>query len=310
LQFYKYLNSGDLMDILTFMQQMINGFSLGSMYALIAIGYTMVYGVLRLINFAHGDIMMVGAFLAYTFMAVFDLPFSITVLLAVTLSAGFGMFMDKIAYKPLREAPKISLLITAIGISFFLENAFTVFAGGVPRAFPVPEYMENIFNVAGVTFSVASIMVPIVTLFLLIGILYVLYKTKYGMAIRALSFDIKTVNLMGIDANSIISLVFGLGSALAAVGGIFWAINYPSVEPMMGVLVGLKAFAAAVVGGIGSVSGAVVGGFIIGFTEVVVIAFFPELGGYKDAFAFVFLILVLLFKPTGIMGQDLEKSRF
>jgi branched-chain amino acid transport system permease protein len=298
------------MDILTFMQQMINGFSLGSMYALIAIGYTMVYGVLRLINFAHGDIMMVGAFLAYTFMAVFDLPFSITVLLAVTLSAGFGMFMDKIAYKPLREAPKISLLITAIGISFFLENAFTVFAGGVPRAFPVPEYMENIFNVAGVTFSVASIMVPIVTLFLLIGILYVLYKTKYGMAIRALSFDIKTVNLMGIDANSIISLVFGLGSALAAVGGIFWAINYPSVEPMMGVLVGLKAFAAAVVGGIGSVSGAVVGGFIIGFTEVVVIAFFPELGGYKDAFAFVFLILVLLFKPTGIMGQDLEKSRF
>ena len=254
--------------------------------------------------------MMVGAFLAYTFMAVFDLSFPLTMLLAVTISAASGMLMDKIAYKPLREAPRISLLITAIGISFFLENSFTVFAGGVPRAFPVPEYMENIFNVAGVTFSVASIMVPIVTLILLLGILYVLYKTKYGMAIRALSFDIKTVNLMGIDANTIISLVFGLGSALAAVGGIFWAINYPSVEPMMGVLVGLKALAAAVVGGIGSVSGAVLGGFIIGFTEVVVIAFFPEMGGYKDAFAFIFLILVLLFKPTGIMGQDLEKSRF
>ncbi|PLY07540.1 MAG: branched-chain amino acid ABC transporter permease [Arcobacter sp.] len=298
------------MDILTFMQQMVNGFSLGSMYALIAIGYTMVYGVLRLINFAHGDIMMVGAFLAYTFMAVFDLPFPITVLLAVTLSALFGMFMDKIAYKPLREAPKISLLITAIGISFFLENAFTLFAGGVPRAFPVPEYMENIFSVAGVTFSTSSIAVPLVTLILLLGILYVLYKTKYGMAIRALSFDIKTVNLMGVDANMIISLVFGLGSGLAAVGGIFWAINYPSVEPMMGVLVGLKAFAAAVVGGIGSVTGAVLGGFIIGFTEVVVIAFFPEMGGYKDAFAFIFLILVLLLKPTGIMGEDLEKSRF
>ena len=298
------------MDILTFMQQMVNGFSLGSMYALIAIGYTMVYGVLRLINFAHGDIMMVGAFLGYTFMAVFDLPFSVTVLLSVTISALFGMFMDKIAYKPLREAPKISLLITAIGISFFLENAFTVFAGGVPRAFPVPDYMENIFNVAGVTFSTSSIMVPIVTLVLLLAILYVLYKTKYGMAIRALSFDIKTVNLMGIDANTIIALVFGLGSGLAAVGGIFWAVNYPSVEPMMGVLVGLKAFAAAVVGGIGSVTGAVLGGFIIGFTEVVVIAFWPEMGGYKDAFAFIFLILVLLFKPTGIMGEDLEKSRF
>jgi len=292
------------------MQQMVNGFSLGSMYALIAIGYTMVYGVLRLINFAHGDIMMVGAFLGYTFMAVFDLSFPVTVLLSVTLSALLGMFMDKIAYKPLREAPKISLLITAIGISFFLENAFTVFAGGTPRPFPVPEYMEQIFDVSGVIFSVASIAVPAVTLLLLLGILFVLYRTKYGMAIRALSFDIKTVNLMGIDANRIIALVFGLGSGLAAVGGIFWAVNYPSVEPMMGVLVGLKAFAAAVVGGIGSVTGAVIGGFIIGFTEVVVIAFWPEMGGYKDAFAFIFLILVLLFKPTGIMGQDLEKSRF
>ena len=298
------------MDLLTFVQQMVNGFSLGSMYALIAIGYTMVYGVLRLINFAHGDIMMVGAFLAYTLMSMFELPFGLSVFLAVSLSALLGMFMDKIAYKPLREAPKISLLITAIGISFFLENAFTVFAGGTPRAFPVPEYMEHIFNVSGVIFTTASILVPIMTLVLLIGILFILYRTKYGMAIRALSFDIKTVNLMGIDANTIISLVFGLGSALAAIGGIFWVVNYPSVEPMMGVLVGLKAFAAAVVGGIGSVSGAVLGGFIIGFTEVVVIAFWPEMGGYKDAFAFVFLILVLLFKPTGIMGQDLEKSRF
>jgi len=298
------------MDILTFMQQMVNGFSLGSMYALIAIGYTMVYGVLRLINFAHGDIMMVGAFLGYTFMAVFDLSFPVTVMLAVTLSALLGMFMDKIAYKPLREAPKISLLITAIGISFFLENSFTVFAGGTPRPFPVPDYMEQIFDVSGVIFSVASIMVPVVTLILLLGILFVLYRTKYGMAIRALSFDIKTVNLMGIDGNRIIALVFGLGSALAAVGGLFWAVNYPSVEPMMGVLVGLKAFAAAVVGGIGSVTGAVLGGFIIGFTEVVVIAFWPEMGGYKDAFAFVFLILVLLFKPTGIMGEDLDKGRF
>ncbi|NQY20096.1 MAG: branched-chain amino acid ABC transporter permease [Campylobacteraceae bacterium] len=298
------------MDILTFMQQMVNGFSLGSMYALIAIGYTMVYGVLRLINFAHGDIMMVGAFLAYTCMSVFGLSFPLTILVSVTLCALLGVLMDKIAYKPLREAPKISLLITAIGISFFLENAFTVFAGGISKPFPVPDYMEQIFNVSGVIFSVASITVPVITLILLVGILFVLYRTKYGMAIRALSFDIKTVNLMGIDANRIIALVFALGSALAAIGGIFWAVNYPSVEPMMGVLVGLKAFAAAVVGGIGSVTGAVIGGFIIGFTEVVVIAFWPDMGGYKDAFAFIFLIIVLLVKPTGIMGKDLEKSRF
>ena len=202
------------MDILTFMQQMVNGFSLGSMYALIAIGYTMVYGVLRLINFAHGDIMMVGAFLAYTFMAVFDLPFPLTVLLAVTISASFGMFMDKIAYKPLREAPKISLLITAIGISFFLENAFTVFLGGVPRAFPVPEYMENIFNVAGVTFSFASIMVPIVTLFLLMGILYVLYTTAMAIvAPQAILSSLYAVTRIPINRlTSIIAVVVYIAS--------------------------------------------------------------------------------------------------
>ncbi|WP_458701684.1 branched-chain amino acid ABC transporter permease [Sulfurospirillum sp. 1307] len=270
----------------------------------------MVYGVLRLINFAHGDIMMVGAFLGYLGIAVLNLPFAATVLLAVLGSAALGMLTDKIAYKPLRSAPKISLLITAIGISFFLENVINVFFGGVPRPFPVPAYMENIISVFGLTFPVSALMVPIITLVLLVAILWVLFKTKYGMAIRALAFDVNTVNLMGIDANKIIMIVFGIGSALAAIGGIFWAVNYPSVEPMMGVLIGLKAFAAAVVGGIGSVAGAVVGGFIIGFTEVVVIAFLPELGGYKDAFAFVFLILVLLFKPTGILGYDFEKSRF
>ncbi len=298
------------MDITVFMQQMLNGFSLGSMYALIAIGYTMVYGVLRLINFAHGDIMMVGGFLGYFGMSVLGLPFGAAVLLAIVGSAALGMFSDRVAYRPLRNAPKISLLITAIGVSFFLENAFNVFFGGIPRAFPVPEYLETIISFAGLTMPVSAIMVPILTAILLAIILWGLYKTKYGMAIRALAFDVGTVNLMGIDANRIISLVFGIGSALAAVGGIFWVINYPSIEPMMGVLVGLKAFSAAVVGGIGSVGGAVLGGLIIGFTEVVVIAFFPELGGYKDAFAFIFLIFILLFKPTGILGIDFEKSRF
>ncbi len=298
------------MDITIFMQQMLNGFSLGSMYALIAIGYTMVYGVLRLINFAHGDIMMVGAFLGYFGIAVMGLPFGAAVLLSIAGAALLGMISDRIAYRPLRSAPKISLLITAIGVSFFLENAFNVFFGGIPRAFPVPGYLEEMVDFYGLMMPVSALLVPIVTAMLLVVILWVLFKTKYGMAIRALAFDVGTVNLMGIDANRIISMVFGIGSALAAVGGIFWAVNYPSVEPMMGVLVGLKAFAAAVVGGIGSVGGAVLGGLIIGFTEVVVVAFFPELGGYKDAFAFIFLILILLFKPTGILGIDFEKSRF
>ncbi len=297
------------MDFSTFLQQLINGISLGSMYALIAIGYTMVYGTLRLINFAHGDIMMVGAFLVYLADAV-GLPFPVAVLAGIAGAIVIGIMTDKIAYKPLREAPKISLLITAIGISFFLENLFNVLFGGVPKAFPAPEYLTSSFKLGEIILPLMVIVIPIITVLILGGVLWVLYKTKYGMAIRALAFDIPTVKLMGVNADYIISIVFGLGSALAAIGGIFYAISYPSIDPLMGIIVGLKAFAAAVLGGIGSVTGAVLGGFILGFTEIFVVAMFPELGGYKDAFAFFFLILVLLFRPTGIMGEDLDRGRF
>ncbi len=298
------------MDSSLFLQQMVNGFSLGSMYALIAIGYTMIYGVLRLINFAHGDIMMVGAYAALFSMTSLSLPFGFALLFAITVAIILGVFTDRVAYKPLRKAPRISLLITAIGISFLLENVFQVIFGGTPRSFPVPSYFEQLVTIGSVNLAMTAILVPIITLFLLSVVLFILYRTKYGMAIRALAFDISTVNLMGIDANMIISIVFALGSSLAAIGGVFWALNYPSIDPLMGVLIGLKAFAAAVLGGIGSVGGAVLGGFIIGFTEVVAVALFPDLAGFKDAFAFIFLILVLLFKPTGILGYNFEKSRF
>ncbi|AGZ81296.1 branched-chain amino acid ABC transporter permease [Campylobacter fetus] len=298
------------MDSSLFLQQMANGFSLGSMYALIAIGYTMVYGVLRLINFAHGDIMMVGAYAALFSMTSLSLPFGFALLFAITVAIILGVFTDRVAYKPLRKAPRISLLITAIGISFLLENVFQVIFGGTPRSFPVPAYFEQLVTIGSINLAMTAILVPIITLFLLSVVLFILYKTKYGMAIRALAFDISTVHLMGIDANMIISIVFALGSSLAAIGGVFWALNYPSIDPLMGVLIGLKAFAAAVLGGIGSVGGAVLGGFIIGFTEVVAVALFPDLAGFKDAFAFIFLILVLLFKPTGILGYNFEKSRF
>jgi branched-chain amino acid transport system permease protein len=298
------------MDLLTFFQQIINGVSLGSIYALIAIGYTMVYGVLRLINFAHADIMMVAAFAAFAATDSLGLSVTFAALFALVVSIIVGVLTDKIAYKPLRHSPRISLLITAIGVSFFLENIVNVTFGGTPKAFSVPDFFEQIINVKGVTLTPIVIVVPIVTLVLLAILLLILFKTKYGMAIRALAFDIKTVSLMGIDSNRIIMIVFIIGSSLAAVSGIFWAISYPILTPYMGVMIGLKAFAAAVLGGIGSVSGAVLGGFILGFTEVIFVAFFPELGGYKDAIAFIFLIFVLLFKPTGIMGINFEKSRF
>ena len=299
------------MDILTFFQQCINGLSLGSMYALIAIGYTMVYGCLRLINFAHADIMMVGAFLVFFAVGAFGLPFYAAVIVSVLLCGALGVVIDKIAYTPLRNAPRISMLITAIGVSFFSENVFNVFFGSTPRFFNAPEFFVQPITLFGINLTTITLIVPLVTLIFLIALLQFLHHTKQGMAIRASAFDINTVRLMGINVNSIIALVFAIGSMLAGVGGIFYAISYPTIDPLMGVLIGLKAFAAAVLGGIGSVGGAVLGGFILGFTEVMAVAIFPDLGGYKDAFAFLFLILVLLFRPVGIMGDwRLEKSRF
>lgn len=299
------------MDILTFVQQCINGLSLGSMYALIAIGYTMVYGCLRLINFAHADIIMVGAFLSFFAVSSLGLPFYASVIFAVVICMLLGVGIDRVAYLPLRSAPRISMLITAIGVSFFLENLFNVLFGSTPRFFSSPEFFVKTLNFSNISITYITIIVPIVTLILLVALLQFLYRTKQGMAIRATAFDINTVRLMGINVNNIIGLVFVIGSALAGIGGIFYAISYPTIDPLMGVMIGLKAFAAAVLGGIGSVGGAVLGGFILGFTEVMAVAVFPELGGYKDAFAFLFLILVLLFRPVGIMGDwRLEKSRF
>lgn len=299
------------MDAAIFFQQVVNGMSLGSMYALIAIGYTMVYGVLRLINFAHADIMMVGAFLALFGSTTFELPFGAAILFAILFSALLGVCIDQIAYRPLRQASKISMLITAIGVSFFLENLFNVLFGGSPRFFAAPEFFNQTVSFGSIIITNVAWLVPLVTLVLLGCILFILYRTRQGMAIRAVAFDVNTVRLMGVDANHIIAFVFALGSSLAALGGIFYATSYPTIDPLMGVLIGLKAFAAAVLGGIGSVTGAVIGGFILGFTEVVAVAVFPELGGYKDAFAFMFLILVLLFRPVGIMGDErLERSRF
>lgn len=299
-----------------FLQQLVNGFSLGSIYALIAIGYTMIYGILRLINFAHGDIMMVGAFLAFIMVTLWKVPFSLAVVVTLFLTGIVGILTYQVAYRPLLEkgAPKISLLITAIGISFFLESLFNLIAnslfGNNYQAFPAPDYLSKMLTIGGVKVSVLTLIVPVLTLAILGGVLYLLYRTRLGVAIRALAFDIQTVKLMGVDTNLVIIGVFFLGSVLAALGGVIYATAYPSIDPYMGMLVGLKAFAAAVVGGIGSVTGAVIGGFILGFVEIVIPGFFPELGGYKDAFAFILLIFVLLFRPTGIMGIDFEKKRF
>ena len=291
------------MDFQTFMQQFVNALSLGSLYALIAIGYTMVYGILRLINFAHGDVFMIGGYLAFYAVTAFMMPWWVAVIVAIGLTTVFGVGLERVAYRPLRDSPRISIMISAIGASFLIENLAIVLFDARPKAFPVPDFFASTFVLGDVHVSTVSVVIPIVTAIILGLLLWVVYRTKTGMAMRAVSTDIDAARLMAIDVNRIIAFTFAVGSALAAIGGIMWALKYPRLEPLMGIMPGLKCFIAAVIGGIGSISGAVLGGLLLGLIELMTIAFLPELTGYKDAFAFILLIVVLLVKPTGLLGS-------
>lgn len=286
------------------MQQLANAISLGSLYALLAIGYTMVYGILRLINFAHGDIFMLSTYIAFYAMTSFLLPWYASFLIAIVLTVIFGILLERGAYRPLRNSPRISIMISAIGASFLIENLAIVIFGGRPKAFPAVPIFSKIINFFGISVSSVSIVIPIVTIFVLIVLGYVINQTKIGMAMRAVSKDYEAARLMGIDVNTVISFTFGIGSALAAIGGVMWGMKYPQLIPLMGLMPGLKCFIAAVIGGIGDVKGAVIGGFILGFGEIMIVAASPALSGYRDAFAFVLLILILLLKPSGLMGKN------
>ena len=291
-----------------FLQHLANGISLGSLYALIAIGYTMVYGILRLINFAHGDIFMMAIYFAYYGILMFTLPWYISFPVAAILTAILGLSIDKIAYKPLRNAPRISALISAIGVSFFLQNLGIVIFGGRPKGFQRPALFTKMFEPGGIKIQSVVFIIPVVTIVLLVALSYLVYRTKQGMAMRAVSKDFETARLMAINVDSIVALTFTIGSALAAFGGIMWALRYPAVFPLMGMVPGLKAFIAAVLGGIGSIPGAMIGGYLIGLLEIMLVAFFPELAGYRDAYAFVILLVILLVKPTGIIGEKIEEK--
>lgn len=293
------------MEPTIFFQQLINGISLGSLYGLVAIGYTMVYGILRLINFAHGDLLMFAAYVAIYGSTLFALPWYLSFPLAIIATGGMGILLDRSAYKPLRNAPRISLLISAIGASFLLENLALVIIGGVPRAFPRPPAFDRVLVFWGLHVQVLTLYTPVVTILLLLGLLYVVFRTKVGKAMRAASKDFETTRLMGINLDRVIAVTFLLGSMLAAAGGIMWAMKYPQVNPFMGIIPGIKAFVAAVLGGIGNIVGAVIGGFLLGLAEVLIVALVPGLAQYRDAFAFIILILVLLFRPTGIMGEPI-----
>ncbi len=287
-----------------FLQHLTNALSLGSLYALIAIGYTMVYGILRLINFAHGDIFMLGAYFAFYLITLVMMPWWIAFLVAIGVTAMLGIGLERVAYKPLRDSPKISIMISAIGASFLIENLATVIFGGRPKGFSVPPVFSEVLHFGSVSVVSISVIIPVFTFALLALLLWIVHKTKTGMAMRAVSTDLDAARLQAIDVNRIVSFTFGLGSLLAAFGGIFWALKYPQLNPTMGIMPGLKCFIAAVLGGIGNIMGAVLGGFLLGMIEIMIIAFFPDLSGYRDAFAFIVLILVLLLKPSGLLGKN------
>lgn len=291
-----------------FLQHFFNALTLGSLYALIAIGYTMVYGILRLINFAHGDILMVGAYFVFFGTFAFGMPWGLAAILAIAGASILGVSIERIAYRPLRDAPRISALISAIAVSFFIESLAVVVFTGLPRPVLQPEWLVAEWRVGGLRILPLTLVVPAITLFLVGILLWIVYRTKPGLAMRAISKDIETTRLLGVKVDNIIAFTFIIGSALAAASGIMWALRYPQINPYMGIIPGFKAFIAAVFGGIGSIQGAVVGGLVLGFVEIMTVAFMPDLSGYRDAFAFVLLVLVLLFKPTGLFGVRTEEK--
>ena len=290
------------------MQHFFNALTLGSLYGLIAIGYTMVYGILRLINFAHGDMLMLGAYFVFFGTVTFHLPWGLAVVVAIVAASCAGIMVDRVAYRPLRNAPRISALISAIAISFFIESLAVVLFTGLPRPVYQPDWLIVPFEIGALRLIPLTLVVPVVTAVLVLLLLWIVYRTKPGLAMRGISHDIETTRLLGVRVDKIIALTFGIGSALAAASGIMWALRYPQIHPYMGIFPGLKAFVAAVFGGIGSIQGALVGGLALGFIEIMTVAFFPQLSGYRDAFAFVLLILVLLLKPAGLFGQRVEEK--
>ena len=281
------------------LQQALNALQLGSIYALIALGYNMVYGVLQMINFAHGDLFMVGAFLFFLAAEYAGLPFIPSLLVSMAGVSALGVLVERIAYRPLRDAPKMSAVITALGVGIFLES-FTLALSPYPRH--VPKLLENAsWSAGGVTVSSLQLLIIAVSAALMIALRFIVHGTRYGMAMRAVSWDINSAAVLGLPVNRVIAVTFAVGSALGGAAGVLYAAAYPVIDPYMGVMVGWKAFISAVIGGIGSIGGAMAGGFILAALEVSVAAFGPS--SYRDFVAFALLLLLLVFRPYGLFGK-------
>ncbi len=283
----------------TLLPYLLAGISVGGQYALIAVGYTLVYGILRLINFAHGDIFTAAGFFMIYLTA--SLPIGLSIPLVIILTVVLGFTVERVAYKPLRSAPRMSIMISAIGVSYLLQNLMWYITGGLAKQYPVLPGLSQTIAIGSATTKVVTVVTPLLTILLVVALVTLINKTKIGMAMRAVSKDFETSQLMGIKINSVISVTFIIGSAMAAVGSLLYFTNYTAVTPTVGAMPGLKAFVAAVFGGIGSIPGAMIGALIIGICENLIKA--AGWTAFSDAFTFALLIVVLLFRPTGLFGE-------
>ena len=289
-------------------QQLVNGLVLGSLYALIAVGFTMIYGIVRLINFAHGDVLMVGAFGAFALLTVLELPLWSAIVAVLALGALIAMLIDLVAFRPQRGAPLVNGFITSLGVSILIQNLAILTLSGQPRPFNPPDWLRGTLGLPGIRVTVLDLAIVVTTLGILGALSLFVRRSRLGMAMRATAENPLAASLMGIRINRAIATAFALGGALAGIAGIFWAGRAGQIEPLMGVLPGLKAFVAAVIGGVGSLPGAVLGGFLLGFAEVLFVGMLPPAyGAYRDAFVFGLLILVLLVLPNGLLGRPAEE---
>ena len=289
-------------------QQIINGLILGSMYAMVAIGFSMIYGIIRLINFAHGDVVMIGAFCTLALLQAVKAPFPLVAMVVLTAGGVVGILIEKGAFRPMRGAPQVTGFIASLAVSIMLQNLGILVLTAQPRNFAFPDYLQKVIHVAGVSFRVVDLVIMLSALMLMCGLILLVNKTRLGMAMRATAENIDVARLMGININRTIMAAFAMGSAMAAIAGLMWGGKFGQIDPLLGFIPGLKSFVAAVIGGVGSIPGAIIGGYVLGLAEVLFVGLLPPIySAFRDAFVFSTLILILLILPNGILGKKLQE---
>ena len=296
------------MNIEYIAQQIVNGLILGSMYAMVAIGFSMIYGIIRLINFAHGDVVMIGAFLTLGLLQAVKAPLLLVALVVLLAGAIIGILIEKVAFRPMRGAPQVTGFIASLAVSIILQNLGILFLTAQPRNFTFPDYLQKVIHIGAISFRMVDLVIMLSALSMMCALMLLVKKTRMGMAMRATAENIDVARLMGININRTIMATFAIGSALAGIAGLMWGGKFGQIDPLLGFVPGLKSFVAAVIGGVGSIPGAIIGGYVLGLSEVLFVGLLPPIySAYREAFVFGTLIIILLILPNGILGEKIEE---